>query len=130
MVNTALCKTFQNAQRNNYLAITDVEKYFICPIGIDIMKYLLFKDHYCSISEGLYHLQNHKDWTLVLYFKNDVNIKSFCFISVQDITRNFILQWIPNHYLLAMVEQSPYNADVPETQKTRFSLLTSSDKPP
>ena len=84
-----------------------MEKYFICPIDLDIMKCLVSKDHYCSLSGGLYAIQNNKDCALALYFKNDDKMRSFCPILVQDISRNFVLQLNPNQYLFAIVEQSP-----------------------
>ena len=70
MVSTALCNTLQIDLKNTYLAITDEEKYFTQPVDLDIMKYLVPKGHYCSLSGGLYPIQNNKDCTLALYFKN------------------------------------------------------------
>ena len=75
----------QNWCKNTSLAITDDEKYFTHPIDMDIMKCLVSKGHYSSLSCGLYPIYNHTDCALALYFKNDIQIKSICPISVNNI---------------------------------------------
>ena len=72
MVNMALCKTLKIELQTTYLAKTDDEKYFTHPIGMDIMKCLISKCHYCSLSGGLYPIYNQTDCALTLYFENDI----------------------------------------------------------
>ena len=45
---------------------------------MEIMKCHVSKGYYCSLSGGLYPIYNHTDCALVLNFKNDIQIKSFC----------------------------------------------------
>ena len=103
MVNKALCKTFKTELKITYLVITDNEKYYTHPIDMDIMKCLISKGHYCSLSGGLYPILNHTDCTIPLYFKNDIQIKSFCPISVNNLASNIIIQLNPNQYLLGVI---------------------------
>ena len=58
MFNTALFKIFQINLQNTYFAITNDEKYFTCPIDLDILKCLGCKGHYCSLAGGLYPIHN------------------------------------------------------------------------
>ena len=53
---------------NPYLGVTDSEQYYTDPIDMDIMKYLISKGHYCSLSGGLYPVQGGNDCALALYF--------------------------------------------------------------
>ena len=92
MVNTALCQTFKIKLKATYLAITNDEKYFTHSIDMDNMKFLISKGHYCSLSGGLYPIYNHADYALALHFKNDIQFKSFCPISVNNIASNLIVQ--------------------------------------
>ena len=85
------------------------------------MKCLVSKGHYYSLSRGIYPLQNHNDYALALYFKNDPNIKSFCSISVHDISGNFILQLNQKQYLL-LIEQSPIYGRSPENTENKIVL--------
>ena len=107
MVNTALNKTFKIELKTTYFAINNDKKYFTYPIDIDIMKCLISKGHYCSLSGGLYTIYNQTDCTLALYFKNDIQIKSFFPISVNNIASNFIVQLNPNQYLLGCNKKKP-----------------------
>ena len=66
MVSMALYKTFKTALRTTYLAITDNKKDFTHPIDMDIMKCLIPKGDYCSLSGGLYPIYNHTDVPLAL----------------------------------------------------------------
>ena len=59
---------------NCYLAITKDKQYSPCPVYMDIVKYLVSKGHYCSLSGGLYPGQGHTDCGLALYFNNDTQI--------------------------------------------------------
>ena len=99
----------QNTQKwtkTTYLAKINDEKYFTHLINMDIMKCLISKGHYCSLSGGLYPTYNLSDCALALYFKNDIQIKSFYPISVNNIASNFIAQLNPNQYLLAVIKRS------------------------
>ena len=120
MVNTALLKTFKIELKNTYLAITNDEKYFTHPIDMDIMKCLVPKGHYCSLSGGLYPIHNHTDYALALYFRNDIQIKSFCPILVNNIASNFIVQLSPNQYLLAVMKRSPTECGCPGNIKNNI----------
>ena len=53
MVNMALHETFKIELKTSYLAITDDEKFFTHSIDMDIMKCLISKGHYCSLSGGI-----------------------------------------------------------------------------
>ena len=83
------------------------EKYFTHPIDMDIMKCLISNGHYCSFSGGPYPIKNHNDCTLALYFKSNIQIKSFCPISVTNIASNFKVQLNPNENFLAVIKRSP-----------------------
>ena len=107
MVYMALYKTFKIELKTTYLAVTDDEKYFTHPIDMDIMKCLISKGHYSSLSGVLYCICKHIDCALALYIKNDIQIKSFCQISVNNIASNFIVQLNSNQYLLAIMKK-PY----------------------
>ena len=56
-----------------YLAITDDKQHYTCPADIDIVKHPISKGHYCSLSGGLYLIQESADCTLDLYFNKDLN---------------------------------------------------------
>ena len=56
---------------NPYLTITDNKQYYNHPVDIDIMKCLISKRYYCSLSEGLYLVQGSADCVLALSFIND-----------------------------------------------------------
>ena len=124
-------KTFTTALKNTYLAITNGEIYFTQPINIDIMKFLTSKGHYCSLSGGLYPIYNHTDCTLALYFKNDIQIKSFCPISVNNIASNFIVQLNPNQYLLAVIKRNPIEHRCPRNPENKYHFTpATNDKSP
>ena len=57
-----------------------------------IMKCLISKGHYCSLSGGLCPIYNHTDCAPALYIKNDIQIKSFYPISLNNIASNCIVQ--------------------------------------
>ena len=92
LVNRAPCKTFKIEIKTTSLAIIDDEKYFTHSMDMDITKWHVSKGHYCSLSGGLYPIYNDSHCTLALYFKNNIQIKSFCPISVNNIASNFIVQ--------------------------------------
>ena len=102
------------------MAITDDEKYLIHPMDMDIMKCVISKGHYCSLSGGLYPIYNHTDCTLALYFKNDFQIKSFCPISVNNIALNFIGQLNPNQYLLPIIKRRPIGHRCPRNTENNI----------
>ena len=52
-----LNKMLTNQASNPYLARTDDEQYYTHPVDVDIMKSLLSKGHYFSISEGSYPIK-------------------------------------------------------------------------
>ena len=109
--------------KNTYLAITNDENYFTYPIDMDIMNCLIPKGYYYSLSGGLYPIHNHTDCPHTLYFKNDIHIKSFCPISVNNIASNYIVQLNPNQYLLAVIKRIPIECNVPETKKKLMPTL-------
>ena len=118
MVNMTVHKTFNIELKINYLAMTNDKKYFIYPIDMDIMKCLVSKGHYCSLSDGLYPIYNHIDCALPLCFKNGIQIKCFCPMSMNNITLNFIAQLNPNQYLLAVIKRSPIECRCPRNTET------------
>ena len=107
--------------KNTYLAISDDEKFFTHPIDMDIMKCLISKGHYSSLSGGLYPIYNHTGCTLALYLKDDIQIKSFSPISVNNIASNFIVQLNPNQYLLAVIKRSPIEYRCPRSTENNIS---------
>ena len=90
---------------------------------MDIMKCLVSKGHYCSLSGRLYPIYNHTDCTLALYIKNDIQIKYFCPISVNNMASNFIAQLILNWYLLAVIKRSPVECRCP--RNTENNIISS-----
>ena len=71
-----------------------------------IIKCLVSKGNYCSISGGLYRVQHSKDCALALYFNDDNAIKSNCSITVKTINKNSVMQINPNHYLMSVIHSS------------------------
>ena len=116
MVNTALCKAFQIALKQLF-GYNRWWNIFHPSIGMDIMKCLVSKGHYCLLSGGLYPLQNQKDCSLALYFKTDANIKS-----LKDISTNFILWLNQNQYLLFLVKQNPTEHRCPRNTENKIIL--------
>ena len=85
-------QNIQNWTKDTYLAVTNDEKYFTHLIDMDIMRCLLSRGHCYLLSGGLYPKYNNADCALALFFKNDIQIESFCPILVNDIASNFIIQ--------------------------------------
>ena len=71
VVSTMLFKIPNVHLQNPFLAITDGEQYYTHPVEKDIMKCLISKWHYCSLSWGLCPVQRSIDCGLVLYFGNN-----------------------------------------------------------
>ena len=74
MVNTMLHKTPTIELTNPYLAINDNVQYNTNPIHMDIMKCLVSKEHYCSLSGGLYLVNRHTDCALALYITKQCHV--------------------------------------------------------
>ena len=116
----ALLKTSKIKLKTTYLAITDDEKYFSHLTDMNIMKCLISKGHYCSLSGGLYPIYSHTDCTLALYVKNHIQMKSFCPISVNNIVSNYIIQLNPNQYLLAVIKRIPIEGRHPRSTENNI----------
>ena len=80
---------------NPYLAVTDDEQYYTCPVDMDIMKCLISNGHYCLLSGGLHPVQGSTDCALALYFNNDNAIKSYCSITLNTFTKTQLLSLAP-----------------------------------
>ena len=87
---------------------------------MDFMKCLLSKGHYYSLSDGLYPINNHTACALALYFKNNIQIKSFHPISVNNTASNIIVQLNPNQYLLAVIKGSPIKCRCPRNTENNI----------
>ena len=87
------------------------------------MKCLVSKCCYCSFSGGLYPIYDHTDYALTLYFKNDIQIKSFHPISVNNIASNFIVQLNPNQYILAVIKRTHIECRCP--RNTENNIISS-----
>ena len=99
-------QNIQNITKNTYLAITDDEKYFTHQIDVDIIKCLISKGNYYSLSGELYPIYNQTYCTLALYFENDIQIKSFCLISMNNIFSHFIVQLNLYQYIIAVIKKA------------------------
>ena len=89
---------------------------------MDIMKCLISKGHYCSLSGGLHPIDNHTDCTIASYFKNNNQIKSSCPISVNNIASNFIVQLNLNQHLLAVIKRSSIECRCPQNTENNIVL--------
>ena len=56
---------------NPYLVITNDKQYYTQPMKKNIMKYLVSKGHFSSLSGDLYPVKDNKDCTLALYSNNN-----------------------------------------------------------
>ena len=101
-----LHKTLTIQLTNSYFAMTDNEQYYICQVNMDIMKCLVSKGHYFSLSRGLYPVQGSNDCILVLYFNNDNAITTYCSITLNTVYKNSVTQLSPNHYLMSLIQYS------------------------
>ena len=98
---------------NLYLAKTDDNWNYSCPLDIDTMICLESEGQYCSISGGLFPIQGHTDCALSLYLNNDSAIKSYCSITVKTININSITQCSPSHYFISIIKPSPIELRCP-----------------
>ena len=89
---------------NPCLTITDSYQCYAYPVKMDIMKCLLSKGHYCSISRDLYPIQGNTDCALALYFDDDNVTKSHSSIIGNTISKNSRTQLRSNHYLIAVMK--------------------------
>ena len=80
MVNNMIHKIWTIPLKNLYLAKTNDIQYNIHPADMDIMKCLVSKGYYCSMSGGLYPVQGSNYCALALYFNDDSTIKIDCSI--------------------------------------------------
>ena len=97
-------KTLTTQMTNPHVAIKGNEQYYTCPMDMHIMKCLVSKGHYSSLSVGLYPVEGHTDCVLALYCNNDKAIQSHCSVTVKTINKNAITQLIPNHYLMSAIQ--------------------------
>ena len=91
-INTMLYKTLNIQLTNPYLAINNDETYYACPVDMDIMKSLISKRHYFSLSGGLYHVQKCNDCVIPLCLNDNYAIKAQCSITVNNVSKYFISQ--------------------------------------
>ena len=94
-VNTMLNKTIIIQMTKSYSSITDYEQYYTHPVDMDIMKCLISKGLYCSLSVGLYPVQEYRNCAISLYFNKYNAIKSYYSITVNTITKNSVTQLSP-----------------------------------
>ena len=119
MVNPMLHKTPHIHLRNSCLVITNDKQYYVCPIDMEIMKCLVSKGHYCSLSGALYPMQGSNDCLLALYFNNYHAINAHCSISVNNISKSLITQLISNHHLMAIKQPSAIECKWPGYTSTK-----------
>ena len=70
----------------------DQSHYYAHPMEINIMKYFVFKGHFCSLSWGIYPVKGSNEYALGLYFNININIQNYCSVSVNNIMTNTITQ--------------------------------------
>ena len=102
IINTMLQKTIQIQLTNPYLAITNDEQHYGWPIELDIMKCLVSKSHFCSLSGDLYPLKC-KNYCVLAVYSTSIKISK---LIAQFWSRNSITQLSLHHNLMAVIQNS------------------------
>ena len=71
VVNIMVHMTIQVRLTNPHLSITSDEKYYAHPMEMDIIKYLVSKGHFCSLSGDIHTVKDSNDCALALYSKKE-----------------------------------------------------------
>ena len=79
-------KSLKYELESNNLAITKDNKYATLLADTELLTCTLAEGHFCSLNNGLYHVDNNKWCVTVLPFKNSNKIKIFCKVEMANIT--------------------------------------------